>query len=134
MHFGSRLTFLPDGSLLFTVGERGDRDRAQSFQDHAGKTLRILEDGAIPQDNPFVGRSGTQPEIYTYGHRNAQGIAVQPGTGLVWQHEHGLRGGDEVNLIEPGRRVPEGRRVVRQETLLTDERSGGELLRLEPIQ
>ena len=102
VHFGSRLLFLPDRSLLFTIGDRGDRDRAQSLREHAGKTLRILDDGTIPKDNPFVGRAGALPEIYTYGNRNAQGMALQRETGLVWQHEHGPRGGDEVNLIEPG--------------------------------
>lgn len=102
-HFGARLAFLPDRSLLFTIGDRGDRDRAQSLREHAGKTLRILEDGSIPRDNPFIGRAGALPEIYTFGNRNAQGLAVQQGTGLVWQHEHGPRGGDEVNLLEPGR-------------------------------
>lgn len=103
VHFGSRLAFLPDGSLLFTIGDRGDRDRAQSLQEHAGKTLRLLPDGSIPRDNPFVGRSDALPEIYSYGHRNAQGLAVQPESGWVWLHEHGPRGGDEVNRVEPGR-------------------------------
>jgi glucose/arabinose dehydrogenase len=102
-HFGSRLAFLPDGTLLFTIGDRGARDRAQDLGDHAGSTLRINDDGSIPADNPFVGRAGALPEIYTYGNRNAQGMAVQPGTGLVWQHEHGPRGGDEVNIIEAGK-------------------------------
>jgi glucose/arabinose dehydrogenase len=103
VHFGSRMVFLPDRTLLFTIGDRGDRDRAQSLEEHAGKTLRINDDGSIPADNPFVGRRDALPEIYTYGNRNAQGMALQPGTGLVWQHEHGPRGGDEVNIIEAGR-------------------------------
>jgi glucose/arabinose dehydrogenase len=102
-HFGSRIVFLPDRTLLFTIGDRGDRDRAQSLREHAGKTLRINDDGSIPSDNPFVGRPDVLPEIYTYGNRNAQGMAIQPESGLVWQHEHGPRGGDEVNIIEPGR-------------------------------
>jgi glucose/arabinose dehydrogenase len=97
------MVFLPDRTLLFTIGDRGDRDRAQSLEEHAGKTLRISDDGSIPADNPFVGRSDALPEIYTYGNRNAQGMALQPGTGLIWQHEHGPRGGDEVNIIEAGR-------------------------------
>jgi glucose/arabinose dehydrogenase len=101
-HFGSRLLFLPDGTLLFTIGDRGERERAQDLGDHAGSTLRINDDGSIPKDNPYLGRSGALPEIYTYGNRNAQGMALQPGSGRVWQHEHGPRGGDEVNLIEPG--------------------------------
>ncbi|MBN2553048.1 MAG: PQQ-dependent sugar dehydrogenase [Spirochaetales bacterium] len=102
VHFGSRMVFLPDRTLLFTIGDRGDRQRAQSLGEHAGKTLRINDDGSIPADNPFAGRPGALPEIYTYGNRNAQGMAVQPGSGLVWQHEHGPRGGDEVNIIEAG--------------------------------
>lgn len=103
VHFGSRIVFLPDRTLLFTIGDRGDRNRSQSLTEHAGKTLRIDDDGSIPSDNPFVGRRDALPEIYTYGNRNAQGMAVEPGSGLVWQHEHGPRGGDEVNIIEPGR-------------------------------
>ena len=103
VHFGSRMVFLPDRTLLFTIGDRGDRDRAQSLREHAGKTLRINDDGSIPADNPFVGRRDALPEIYTYGNRNAQGMALEPASGLVWQHEHGPRGGDEVNIIEAGR-------------------------------
>jgi glucose/arabinose dehydrogenase len=103
VHFGSRMVFLPDRTLLFTIGDRGQRDRAQSLREHAGKTLRINDDGSIPADNPFVGRRNALPEIYTYGNRNAQGMAIQPESGLVWQHEHGPRGGDEVNIIEAGR-------------------------------
>jgi glucose/arabinose dehydrogenase len=103
VHFGSRMVFLPDRTLLFTIGDRGDRDRAQSLMEHAGKTLRINDDGTIPADNPFVDTPGALPEIYTYGNRNAQGMAIHPDSGRVWQHEHGPRGGDEVNIIEAGR-------------------------------
>ena len=103
VHFGSRMVFLPDRTLLFTIGDRGERDRAQSLREHAGKTLRINDDGGIPADNPFVGSRNALPEIYTYGNRNAQGMAIQPESGLVWQHEHGPRGGDEVNIVEAGR-------------------------------
>jgi glucose/arabinose dehydrogenase len=102
-HFGSRLAFMDDGTLLITLGERGEQDRAQDLKDHAGSTIRLHDDGSVPEDNPFVGRMDAVPEIYTYGNRNAQGMAVQPGTGLVWQHEHGPRGGDEINIIEPGK-------------------------------
>ena len=102
-HFGSRMAFAPDGTLLFTIGDRGEMNRAQELGDHAGKTLRIRDDGSIPQDNPFIGRPGALAEIYSYGHRNSQGMVFQPGTGLLWQHEHGPRGGDEVNIIEAGR-------------------------------
>jgi glucose/arabinose dehydrogenase len=88
--------------LLFTIGDRGNRPRAQDLGDHAGSTLRINPDGSVPSDNPFVDRTGAKPEIYTYGNRNAQGMTVHPETGTVWQHEHGPRGGDEVNIIEAG--------------------------------
>jgi len=101
-HFGSRFAFLSDGTLLFTIGDRGNRPRAQDLGDHAGKTLRINADGSVPSDNPFVDRADAMPEVYTYGNRNAQGMTIHPDTGTVWQHEHGPRGGDEINIIEPG--------------------------------
>lgn len=101
-HFGSRLVFLPDGTILFTIGDRGARDRAQDLGDHAGSTLRINPDGSIPDDNPFLDNPDAVPELYTYGNRNAQGMAIQPSTGLVWQHEHGPQGGDELNVIQAG--------------------------------
>ena len=85
-----------------SIGDRGDRFRAQQLDDAAGSTLRFREDGSVPQDNPFTDRRNALPEIYSYGHRNAQGMAVHPATGEVWQHEHGPRGGDEVNIIKPG--------------------------------
>jgi aldose sugar dehydrogenase len=102
-HFGSRLVFDRDGYLYVTIGDRGEMNRAQDLSDHAGTTLRLHDDGRVPADNPFVGRAGARPEIFTYGNRNAQGMAVHPVTGQVWQTEHGPRGGDEVNLILPGR-------------------------------
>jgi glucose/arabinose dehydrogenase len=101
-HFGSRIVFGPNGYLYMTIGDRGNRDRAQRLDDAAGSTLRFNSDGSIPEGNPFVDREGARPEIYSYGHRNAQGMAVHPGTGEIWQHEHGPRGGDEVNIIRPG--------------------------------
>lgn len=101
-HFGSRMAFGEDGTLYFTIGDRGDRNRAPDLNQHAGKVLRINDDGGVPQDNPFVGQEGVRPEIFSYGHRNPQGIAVDPATGTVWEHEHGPRGGDEVNIIRPG--------------------------------
>jgi glucose/arabinose dehydrogenase len=108
-HFGSRIRFLPDGTMLFTLGERGEGRRAQDLQDLNGKTLRLNDDGSVPDDNPFVGRDDARPEIYSYGNRNCQGMAIQPETGRVYQAEHGPSwndapgGGDEVNLILPGR-------------------------------
>ena len=101
-HFGSRLVFDRAGHLFVTLGDRGDRGRAQDLGDHAGSVIRLNDDGSIPADNPFVGRPGVRPEIYSYGHRNLQGAALHPGTGRLWTHEHGPQGGDEINLPEPG--------------------------------
>ncbi len=104
-HFGSSLAFAPDGKLFITVGERSDkpmRPQAQDLGSHLGKTIRINADGSVPQDNPFVGQAGARPEIWSFGHRNAQGVAIQPGTGAVWTVEHGAKGGDEVNLDKAG--------------------------------
>ena len=102
-HFGGRLAFTPDGKLFMTVGERQQSYRAQDTSEHAGTVLRLNEDGTVPDDNPFVGRTGYRPEIYSYGHRSPQGLTVHPETGDVWESEHGPRGGDEANLILPGR-------------------------------
>ncbi|MFP4560314.1 MAG: PQQ-dependent sugar dehydrogenase [Thiohalorhabdus sp.] len=102
MHFGSRIAFDGDGHLFVTVGERGERDRAQDLDDHNGSVLRLHEDGSVPEDNPFVDRADARDAIYSYGHRNPQGAALHPETGEVWIHEHGPRGGDEINIPEPG--------------------------------
>jgi len=102
-HFGSRVRFIADGSMIVTLGDRGDRDRAQDLSDLAGKTVRLRDDGSIPADNPFANRAGVRPEIFTYGNRNGQGLAIHPTTGLPWQHEHGPQGGDEVNILQPGK-------------------------------
>lgn len=111
-HFGSRLVWLPDTSLLMSIGDGGNpptsfeggniRDQAQRLETHFGKILRLTEDGRPHPDNPFVARKGARPEIYSYGHRNIQGLARDPASGRVWANEHGSRGGDELNLIEPG--------------------------------
>lgn len=103
VHFGSRIRFLPDGTLVFSTGDRGQGERAQDLSDDAGKIHRINADGSIPRDNPFVGRPGAKPTIYSYGHRNIQGLAVNGADGSLWATEHGPQGGDEVNLILPGR-------------------------------
>ncbi|MFN3669924.1 MAG: PQQ-dependent sugar dehydrogenase [Brevundimonas sp.] len=103
-HFGSSLAFAPDGRLFITLGERSDapmRPQAQDLGSHMGKTIRINADGTVPEDNPFVGRAGALPEIWSLGHRNVQGIAIAP-NGDVWTIEHGTRGGDEVNLDRAG--------------------------------
>ncbi|MGE4443281.1 MAG: PQQ-dependent sugar dehydrogenase [Desulfomicrobium sp.] len=102
VHFGSRLALDRQGRLYISVGDRGQMQRAQMLDDHAGKILRIGEDGRIPEDNPFVGQENARTEIYSYGHRNPQGMAVHPQTGEIWAHEHGPRGGDEINVIRPG--------------------------------
>ena len=101
LHFGSRLSFGADGMLYATFGERGDRHRAQDPADHAGTIIRLRDDGSVPDDNPFAG-GGAAPEVYSFGHRNPQGLAVHPATGRVWSHEHGPQGGDEINVIEAG--------------------------------
>ncbi len=101
-HFGSRLLFGRDGHLYVTAGERASRDRAQDLGDLAGSVLRITDDGKVPPDNPFVDRPGARPEIYTYGNRNPQGLAMHPESGQIWESEHGPKGGDEINLLVPG--------------------------------
>lgn len=101
-HFGSRLLFGPDGLLYVTLGDRGERDRAQDPSDHAGSVLRIRPDGSVPSENPFAAGEGAA-EVFSYGHRNPQGIAVHPGTGEIWIHEHGPQGGDEINIVRAGR-------------------------------
>jgi len=101
-HFGSRLLFDNDGYLFVTHGDRGERHEAQNLANHTGTLIRLHDDGRVPEDNPFVGRDDAMPEIFSFGHRNAQGIALHPETGVVWQHEHGPRGGDELNIIRPG--------------------------------
>lgn len=98
-HFGSRLAWLPDQTLLMTIGDRGDRNRSQNPNDPAGSVLRFTEDGKPAPDNPRLGL----PYLYSMGHRNSQGLAVQPGTGVVFLTEHGPRGGDELNLVQPGK-------------------------------
>jgi glucose/arabinose dehydrogenase len=102
-HFGGRLAFDRAGYLFITVGERGDDYMAQNLGAHHGSVIRLHDDGRVPADNPFVGRPDLRPEIYSYGHRNPQGLARHPETGAIWEHEHGARGGDEVNLIRRGR-------------------------------
>ena len=102
-HFGSRLVIARDGKLFITVGERGQRNRAQDFTINRGNVVRINRDGSIPKDNPFVGRKGYRPEVWSYGHRNPQGAALHPVTGKLWTNEHGARGGDEINIPQAGK-------------------------------
>ena len=105
VHFGSRIVFDKAGYLFVTFGDRGDsqakgsNQRAQQLSDHAGKSIRLFDDGRVPPDNPFVTTKDAKPEIYTLGNRNMQGAALNPLTGKVWAHEHGPQGGDEVNIL-----------------------------------
>ncbi|CAI8967385.1 aldose sugar dehydrogenase YliI [Pseudomonas sp. IT-P44] len=102
-HFGSRLVFDRDGYLFITLGENNDRPTAQDLDKLQGKVVRIYPDGTVPDDNPFVGQAGVRPEIWSYGQRNPQGAALNPWTGVLWENEHGPRGGDEINIIERGK-------------------------------
>jgi len=103
-HFGSRLVFGRDGRLFVTLGDRNsERARAQTLDSHIGKVVRIERDGKVPADNPFVGQADAKPEIWSYGHRNVQGAALHPATGELWTHEHGPKGGDELNRTLAGR-------------------------------
>lgn len=102
VHFGSRMVFDNEGFLYVSIGERGDRPRAQDKSDPAGGIIRLNGDGTIPESNPFYGDKTAHPALYALGIRNAQGMAVHPETGEIWFHEHGPRGGDEVNILEAG--------------------------------
>ncbi len=103
-HFGSRLVFDEAGYLFIALGERSDREfrgQSQDLDSHLGKIVRLWPDGSVPDDNPFIGQAGAQPEIWSYGHRNIQAAAINPATGQLWEIEHGPWGGDELNIVEP---------------------------------
>jgi len=102
-HFGSRLVFDRDGYLFIALGENNQRPTAQDLDKLQGKVVRILPDGEVPKDNPFIGKDNVRPEIWSFGHRNQQGAALNPWTGKLWTHEHGPRGGDEINIPQPGK-------------------------------
>jgi aldose sugar dehydrogenase len=103
-HYGGRLAFLPDGTFVLTVGEGFEyREQAQNLSSDLGKIVRLNDDGSVPQDNPFVGRASVRPEIYTWGHRNEQGLIFDAQSGRLYETEHGPRGGDELNIIVAGR-------------------------------
>lgn len=103
VHFGGRMAFLPDGSLVLTTGDGFDyREQAQRLQSGLGKIMRMADDGRPLAGNPFIGKVGAQPHIWSYGHRNPQGLSVDAVTGRLWAHEHGPQGGDELNLIQKG--------------------------------
>ena len=101
-HFGGRIVFDTSAMLYLTLGDRGDKDRAQKLDDHAGSVIRLHDDGRVPADNPFVKRAGAFAEKWTLGNRNMQGAALHPITGELWTHEHGPQGGDEVNVMRSG--------------------------------
>lgn len=103
-HFGSRLEFDNEGFLYFSIGDRGNRDvNPQDITRDGGKIYRIHDDGSIPKSNPFVDKKGAKTAIFSYGHRNPQGLAKHPLTGKIWEHEHGPRGGDEINILQKGK-------------------------------
>jgi aldose sugar dehydrogenase len=102
-HFGGRLAFAPDGKLFITLGERFKFAPAQDLSSDLGKIVRIDPDGSVPKDNPFAGQEGARPEIWSYGHRNVQGAAINPSTGKLWVSELGPMGGDELNIPEAGK-------------------------------
>lgn len=103
IHFGSRLVFDREGYLFIALGENNQRPTAQDLGKLQGKVVRIRPDGTVPRDNPFVGQQGARPEIWSYGHRNQQGAALNPWSGVLWTHEHGPRGGDEINIPQAGK-------------------------------
>jgi hypothetical protein len=127
-HFGSRLVFDRQGFLFITLGDRGDQQRAQRLDDHAGSVIRLHDDGRIPVDNPFVQQPGALPEKFTIGNRNIQGAALHPETGELWTHEHGPQGGDEINIIRAGAQLWLAGDYLRQELRYrnTDRRGNGQ--------
>jgi glucose/arabinose dehydrogenase len=130
-HFGSRIVFDDEGFLYFTIGERGDRDtNPQDITRDCGKVYRLHEDGTIPEDNPFYNKSNAKKAIYSYGHRNPQGMVLHPETRKIWTHEHGPKGGDEINIIKAGKNygwpvITYGRNYIG--TKITDETSRPEM-------
>ncbi|MDP6922091.1 MAG: PQQ-dependent sugar dehydrogenase [Lutibacter sp.] len=103
-HWGSRIVFDRKGYLYFSIGDRGERDvNPQDVERDGGKIYRLYPDGSIPEDNPFQRTDGTSSAVYSYGHRNPQGLSLHPETGKIWSHEHGPRGGDEINIVEAGK-------------------------------
>ena len=103
-HYGAKMVFLKDGTLLITSGDGFSyREEAQKLDNHFGKVIRVNDDGSIPADNPFVSTPGAKPEIWSYGHRNLQGIVINSDGSVVYEHEHGPRGGDELNIVQKGK-------------------------------
>ncbi len=103
VHFGSRIAFDGKGYVFISTGERGNKSNAQNLGNHNGKVMRLHDDGRVPADNPFVNTPNAKPEIWSYGHRNIQGMVYDKSTGILWSHEHGPKGGDEINIVEKGK-------------------------------
>ncbi len=103
VHFGSRIAFDENNYMFFSSGERGTKENSQNISNHLGKILRLHDDGQIPTDNPFVDTENAKPEIWSYGHRNPQGLYYDKATRTLWSHEHGPKGGDELNIVEKGK-------------------------------
>jgi glucose/arabinose dehydrogenase len=103
VHFGGRIVFDKKGYVFLSLGERGQKENSQDLSRDQGKVVRLHEDGKIPADNPFVKTKGARPEIWSYGHRNPQGMVIHPTTGAIWEHEHGPQGGDELNIVQKGK-------------------------------
>ncbi|MFP4097143.1 MAG: PQQ-dependent sugar dehydrogenase, partial [Cyclobacteriaceae bacterium] len=101
-HFGGRIEFDKEGYLYFSIGDRGAKENAQDPSNVLGTVMRFHDDGRIPEDNPFVNDKNKQPQIFSYGHRNPQGLTLNPETGEIWEHEHGPQGGDEINIVRKG--------------------------------
>ena len=133
-HFGSRLVFDGQGHLFIALGDNNQRPTAQELDKLQGKIVRLRTDGSVPRDNPFVGQRGARPEIWSYGHRNQQGAALNPWSGVLWTHEHGPRGGDEVNIPQVGKNYgwPRATHGVNYSLLPIPEAEGGEVAGTEP--
>ncbi len=130
-HFGSRLVFDGKGHLFIALGENNQRSTSQDLDKLQGKIVRLYPDGGVPKDNPFVGRADARPEIWSYGHRNQQGAALNPWTGRLWTHEHGPRGGDEINIPQAGGNYDAQRFPAWQHNLFIGALATQELIRLQ---
>ncbi|GLK93473.1 PQQ-dependent sugar dehydrogenase [Achromobacter insolitus] len=134
LHYGSRLVLDGKGYLYISLGENNQRPTAQDLDKLQGKVVRLKADGSVPPDNPYVGQAGARPEIWSYGHRNPQGMALNPWTGQLWENEHGPRGGDEINLVQRGKNYgwPLATHGINYSGQPIPEAKGGELAGMEP--
>ncbi|WP_278486460.1 PQQ-dependent sugar dehydrogenase [Achromobacter insolitus] len=134
LHYGSRLVLDGKGYLYISLGENNQRPTAQDLDKLQGKVVRLKADGSVPPDNPYVGQAGARPEIWSYGHRNPQGMALNPWTGQLWENEHGPRGGDEINLVQRGKNYgwPLATHGINYSGQPIPEAKGGDLTGMEP--